>query len=279
MTMTAPTFRQAAFAAALLGPESMVPPGLAHGTKPHRFEVYRRNVQAGLARALAARFPVVLALVGETFFMAMARDFALRHPPASPVLLEYGRALPDFIRGFDPAQEVPYLADVAALESARSEAWHAPACQVADPDALHADDLAEARLRLQPSLRVVRSQHPVLAIWARHQHDDHGGHETPIDWQPQSVAIHRQGMEVVQEALTPAEAAFLSRLLGGATIGAALHAAAAEDPAFDATDAFVWLLTRGLVVALLPGLYTHEEHSNVAQRQHDDATAAVGGDG
>jgi hypothetical protein len=270
--MAAPSFRQAAFAAALLGPEPVVPPGLAAGTKPHRFEVYRRNVQAGLARALAARFPVVRALVGEAFFTAMARDFALRHPPASPVLLEYGRDLPAYIRGFAPADAVPYLADVAALETARGEAWHAPSHPAADPATLHADDLAEARLLLQPSLRVVRSPHPVLAIWAHHQED--GG---TIDWQPQSVALHRHGMEVVQEAVAPGEAEFLARLLAGATIGAAFHAAAAEDGAFDATAAFAWLLARELVVALVPGIQTHGEQSDVARQEHGAARAGVVG--
>ena len=269
--MPTPTFRQASFAASLLGPDFGVPPGLAAGTPPHRFEVYRRNVQAGLVRALAARFPVVQSLVGEAFFMAMARDFALRLPPASPVLLEYGRDLPSFIRGFAPAEAVPYLADVAALETARSEAWHAPSCPAAEPDALQADDLAEARLRLQPSMRLVLSPHPVLAIWKHHQ--DSG---MTIDWQPQSVVVHRQGMSVVQEEVPQGHAAFFARLLAGETIGAAFHAAASTDRNFDASTAFAWLLARGLIVAMVPDNKNRGEQNNGTFAEHGAAARELG---
>jgi hypothetical protein len=247
--MTSPRFCQAAFTAALLAQDSTLPPGLAAGTPPHRFEVYRRNVQAGLARALAARFPVVQALVGEAFFMAMAREFATHHPPASPVLIEFGHALPDFLRGFAPAASVPYLADVAALETARTDAWHAPELPMADPADLQGDDLAELRLMLQPSLRLVRSPHPVLSIWQRHA--DSG---VAVAWAPQSVAVFRQGRGVVQEAVAPDMAAFLGGLLAGAAIGTAFHLAVGTGPDFDATAAFAWLLTHGLIAG--PGLGT-----------------------
>jgi hypothetical protein len=59
-----------------------------------RFAVYRNNVQHGLTRALAARFPVVEALVGAEFFTAMARVFAAEAPPRDPVLLRWGDAFP-----------------------------------------------------------------------------------------------------------------------------------------------------------------------------------------
>jgi hypothetical protein len=72
---------QKAFAEALLDSAKPLPLGLRSwtGAAPtRRYGVYRNNVATGLARALAARFPVTEKIVGEEFFTAMARD------PASP---------------------------------------------------------------------------------------------------------------------------------------------------------------------------------------------------
>ncbi|KAG0919362.1 hypothetical protein G6F31_021147 [Rhizopus arrhizus] len=55
----------------------------------------------------------------------MARVFAAATPPSSPVLLHYGAEFPDFIASFPPAEPLPYLADVARIERAATEAFHA----------------------------------------------------------------------------------------------------------------------------------------------------------
>ncbi|MBL8587921.1 MAG: putative DNA-binding domain-containing protein, partial [Methylobacteriaceae bacterium] len=109
-----------AFAAALLSPGAPAPPGLTtwNGSDPaRRFAVYRNNVVVSLIEALSGAFPVTRELVGEEFFRAMAREFALGHPPRSPVMARFGEELPGFIAAFAPARELPWLADVAALEA------------------------------------------------------------------------------------------------------------------------------------------------------------------
>ena len=119
---------QASFAAPLLDRTLPPPSGLASwtGAEPvTRYGVYRNNVATGLARALAARFPVTEKIVGEEFFTAMARDYVLLHPPSSPVLLHYGHGFADFVAGFAPAASLPYLADIVRLEDAQVQAYHA----------------------------------------------------------------------------------------------------------------------------------------------------------
>ena len=68
----------AAFAEALLSPESDHPPGLRtwNGSDPGpRFAVYRNNLVVSLVDALADTYPVVQEMVGVEFFRAMAREF------------------------------------------------------------------------------------------------------------------------------------------------------------------------------------------------------------
>jgi hypothetical protein len=111
-----------------------VPHGVtAHTGAPHarRFAVYRNNVVTGLIRTMKTRFPATERAVGDEFFAAMAHAFVTAHPPRSPILMTYGDDFPAFIAGFPPAADVPYLADVARIEAARTRAYHA-----ADADAI-----------------------------------------------------------------------------------------------------------------------------------------------
>ncbi len=74
----------------------------------------------------------------------------------------------DFIHRFEPAAGLPYLPDVARIERAWVEAYHAPDARSLSPAAfarVSAGDLPKLRVALHPSLRVVRSRFPALRIW------------------------------------------------------------------------------------------------------------------
>jgi hypothetical protein len=164
------TESQAAFATALLDPALPVPPALRSRGAPagaDRFAVYRNNVVVGLIEGLREAYPVVCRLVGDEFFRATAGIFARVQPPRSPVMLEYGEGFAEFIEGFAPAASVPYLADVARLERAWVEAYHAAE---AEPLA-RADAANGAALRLHPAVRLVCSRFPILTIWQANQTD------------------------------------------------------------------------------------------------------------
>src|SRR5260370_12982563 len=163
--------RQRGFAAAILDPALPMPDGLVgpdHEPGPKRFAVYRNNVVAGLTETLKDAFPAVHRIVGTDFFRAMARAYVMVEPPRSPIMLDYGAGFPDFIRQFDPAAGLPYLADVARIERAWTEAYHTPEASPIDLAVLAAippERLPEIRLRLHPSIRLVWSQYPALTIW------------------------------------------------------------------------------------------------------------------
>lgn len=249
----AAAFSARRFAAAALDPGTPEPGGGAAMHRAHRFAVYRNNVLGGLVRALEARFPVVRRLVGDEFFAAMAAAFAARHPPRSPLMFEYGAGFDGFVARFPPAAGLPYLADVAALELARGQAFHAADAAplpVAAFAAHAARDPAGLRLSLHPSLAVLRSRHPLLSIWAAHRA---AGEPAPITaWQPEDALVFRDGDAVAVLALPPGEAAFHGALLRHLPLGEASAAACAEAPGFDAGAALARLIGNGLIVALQP---------------------------
>jgi hypothetical protein len=177
---------QAAFATALFDPKLPVPPDLRSFGEPagaDRFAVYRNNVMVGLIDGLRDAYPVLCRLVGDEFFRAMAGIFARAHPPRSPVMLEYGEDLADFIAEFPPAAGLPYLADVARLERAWVEAYHAAE---AEPLATSGSGAAQ-QFRLHPAARLVRSPFAVLAIWETNR----SGAE------PQPLALSDKGENVL----------------------------------------------------------------------------------
>ena len=156
------------FAAAILDPSLAVPPHLVGPDgepSPKRFAVYRNNVVVGLTEALRANFPVACRIVGEEFFQEMARAYISSYPPHSPILLDYGISFAGFIADFEPAASLPYLPDVARIERAWTEAYHAHEAEPIDAEVLASipsDQTANICFAVHPSLRIVRSQFPAL---------------------------------------------------------------------------------------------------------------------
>lgn len=242
------------FAKALLDPARPVPDAIAaqSGGSEDRFAVYRNNVVVGIGDSLAATYPVVAALVGAEFFNAMAGVFVRSMPPTSPIMIDYGGDLADFIAGFTAADGLPYLADVARLEWAISRAYHAAD---AEPITLAAlAGIAEAALgcvrpRLHPSLRLVRSPWPIAAIWRAHQGGDPATASAALPETGECAMVVRPGLEVDIRVLDGAVFDFVAALAAGETLDAALERLATAD-APDAAVCLAQLFETGAVVGI-----------------------------
>lgn len=244
---------QRAFARALVG-AGAPPAGLAtwNGSDPaQRFAIYRNNVIVSLVDALADAFPVVAELVGPDFFRAMAREFARAHPPRSAILARYGDALPAFVERFAPARALPYLADVARLEIAWMQAFHAADMTPLGADAFAAHAAAKiltARAALHPSVRIVSSRYAVASIWLAHRGD---GDLAAVDpFVGERALVARPALDVRVRLLDPGGFAFLRALAAGMSVEAALRAAMAADRAFEPRAALALAMTEGLVTGL-----------------------------
>ncbi|GID08086.1 DUF2063 domain-containing protein [Pseudomonas sp. 008] len=243
---------QAAFASALLDPQRPCPEGVfsANGADPaSRFAVYRNNVQSSLINALAVSYPVVMQLVGDEFFRAMAGLYVQSCPPQSPLINDYGKDFAEFIDSFEPAASVPYLADMARLERLRVQAYHAADAQplsheqiatvLSDPQAL-----SELTVGLHPSLNLLASAFAVVAIWAEHQQDStlagmdlsHG----------QNALVLRNGLEVEVFAIDHGASTFIQNLRLGLPLSQVLETA----PAFDLSQTLALLISHNAITHL-----------------------------
>ncbi len=220
------TDRARLFSTAVRTPDEAVPQEIRKtNNQPSlkRFNVYRNNVASSLRSAMAATYPVVEALVGAEFFAPMAQAYVADNIPSSPVLLEYGENFAKFLERFEPVRQLAYLPDVARVEWAFNESFHAKDAEPLTIQALSALDpqaLNRVRFALHPSLRLIRSSWPVLSIWQAHQQDDPAAHMEKIADPRQSEAgfVVRPKLEVTATIVPVAAVEFLTGLSGGKTL-------------------------------------------------------------
>jgi hypothetical protein len=129
-----------------------------------RLAVYRNTVLSGLCDALRSSYPATEKVLGSDFFEQTALAFVRERPPGGPVLARYGAGFPGHLCALPSLAELPYVADLARLEWAIDQAGleheHHATCFAL------AIDGGEARITLDPSLRLFESATRVHAIWS-----------------------------------------------------------------------------------------------------------------
>jgi putative DNA-binding protein len=248
----------AAFASALLDPERTTPAALvgpAGKMAGKRYDVYRNNVTASLIEALAAIYPAVQRITGAEFFRAMARFHVRATPPTSPLLFEYGREFPAFIETYEYAQGMPWLADVARIERAWLDAYHAADAAILSAEALAAIpsvQLASAVFAPHSATRVVRSHFSAVTIFAANRAEGAVNH---IDaGTAEDALITRPDMEVVVRHLPEGGAVFLTSLMSGCSLGEAAASALQTSPDFDISANIAGMIEAGAFTTINLGV-------------------------
>lgn len=219
--MSALAALQRAFARAIeAGDDSIAERVRPGSTMPGaRVAFYRASVRARRRDALAETYPVVRRLAGEDWFGEIARRYCGAHPPRSGDLALFGDRFADVLATDRDPQRLPYLADVARLEWACHESFHAADAGPLDAVALEkvaAERQGEVRLVLHPSVRLLESRHPIAAI---HQANQPGRDGTPSrKVGPDRVLVHRARGLVRVRSVEAHEWAVLRAFEGGATL-------------------------------------------------------------
>lgn len=205
-----------------------------------------------LADALREDYPKLAALLGGERFLALAEAYARQHPSDRPDLGQFGRRLPAFLRRF-PAPERGDLADLAALEWARSEVFFEAPATHAGRDALAGlgpEAFLDARLELVPAFRLLVLDHDAAAVWRLLERGEPAGPPLPG---PVAVAVWRAGFDVFHARVDLDEALALEAAGRGEPMARVCAAfGRATDPAGAAFAALASWLDEGWVAAVLP---------------------------
>ncbi len=218
------------------------------------FAVYRNTVMKGCVDALLANFPAVTRLVGEAWLGAAAAVFVRDRLPRQPSLVDYGADFPDFLAGFAPAAELPYLADVARLDRWWTEAHVAadaerfPAAMIAS---LNVEQLGRSVLHPHPSARWHWfDAQPIYSIWRGNRDCVNADALSTIEWHGEGVLLVRPDDSVDAIAVSAAECALLDACGRGALLGDAGAVALAIDADVDLTGLLARLLRAGAFAGL-----------------------------
>lgn len=218
-----------------------------------RLRVYRNNALLNLTGALEAVYPVVRRVVGEGFFRYAAAQYIARHPSCSGDLHEFGERFPAFLQFFAPASELVYLPDVARLEWAYHEVFHAaghPPLDLAALARVSAERQAELRFELHPAARLLESAFPILRIWQANQDDRVG--DLPVDLSEGGIKlliVRRENLDIEFCPLEDGEFDLLRALAGNGDFASACERAMAAQPTFDLPACFGRHVLRGTLVA------------------------------
>lgn len=242
---------QHAFAQALMAPHpANTPASMAALAAQPGFSVYRNTVMKGCIDALQANYPAVVRLTGDDWFRAAAAVYVRETPPEDPTLLYYGASFAAFLAHFEPAQELPYLPDVARLDHLWTQAHTARDDTTLDAAAiatLAPEKLAVTVLHPHAAARWAWfADAPAFSIWSRNRAgDDITGATWEPEWQAEGALLTRTNGAVEWNALNAAGCAFLDACASGGTLTQATGAALAADAAADLQQLMHTLLYAG----------------------------------
>lgn len=221
-----------------------------------RLRIYRHSCNEIQVGALRATYPAVLALVGPAFFEQTARGYRRAHPSASGNLQGFGASFADYLITLSSLAGYPYLPDVARLEWRRQLAVSAVEMDRVDaacPVDVSMAALQRQRVRLDPSVQLLRSPHAVMTLWRWCLAPSA---PAPAVDEGEQVLLWRDGTEVVMAMLAAATFRCIEMLADGRDLTTARAAACDVDNEFCLESCLSDLLAQGLIVA-----FTDEETS------------------
>jgi hypothetical protein len=233
------------FTRGLLDPDAPVPPEVKGGSA-RRFGVYRNNVTVGLVRTMESNFPIVRRLLGEEYFAGFAREFVQKHPPRSPLLIEYGADFSEYLGADGDLKEYPYLGDIARLEHCVRLSYHEADSAVLAADDLtniSEEDLMDATFTPHPAMAIIESHFAIFDIYRANRGEKIGSVDNVL--QPQAVLITRPLFDVQQHLLTPPQLVFFKTIASGQMFGDAAEVAFTESKDFDLASTISLMLSSG----------------------------------
>lgn len=215
---------------------------LGEGRNPlTRAMMVHRNTSVRAAQdALAANYPVVQALFGETAFQGCAATFVAAEPPREARLNSYGGGFAKFLETYTPAMTAPYISEVARLERLYNEALFARDAQVLNGVEAAAQLRLDHKLSLHPAIRYATFQSPAVSIWRAHRE---GTALEDILWRSEAVLVTRPGAVVLVQTLPQGAKEFLDACAQDQSIAEA--ALIANNAGADIANVFRLLIEAG----------------------------------
>ncbi len=134
--------------------------------------IYKNNVRAALQKCLAIVYPVCLKILGEKYFKQLARAYIADYPSKHYDLNHYGEYFSHFVSlqclKRDELRHYLYLSDLVKLEWIHHQVYFASNSKGFDYGGfskLTEQQQEKCVFKLEPSLKYIKSDYPILSIW------------------------------------------------------------------------------------------------------------------
>lgn len=215
-----------------------------------RLQIYQNNFFEIMHETLKSIFPTVQRLVGDDFFAAASQSYIRQYPSMSGDLAQLGKQFPGFLADFIPARGLIYLPEVAALDWAYHEVFHAadhPPFAIEKLQALQPEYYGKIKFIVHPASRILACQFPLLKIWQICQ-DEATSEYVALDAGGDDILVIRRELTVRFEKLTKGEAALLIALSNGAIFEEACALALNAEPAYQVDFHLQHCLFSGIII-------------------------------
>jgi hypothetical protein len=186
---------------------------LVHGDErlsaAERIGIYADAYFLRLLGCLGEEFPATLAVLGAENFAALDKGYLLAYPPTEPSILYAGCYLADFLSDHPFAERWPFIAELARLERAVLDVFHAadaPALGIEALRAVPSEEWPAVKLRAHPAVKVVRSEWRLADVlqaveqgreWNDPEHED----TSVLVWRQNALVYYRSLERLERDAL------------------------------------------------------------------------------
>jgi hypothetical protein len=206
-------------------------------TASQRLAVYSHAYFARLLEVLAELFPCLRHAVGDELFAEFVAGYLAAYPPTSYTLHRLADHFPEYLETTRP-QDAPALAfvvDLARLEQAIDRVFDGPGPEELPPFAFPGEgaNAEQLQLTLVPGMELLALRFPAssyFTVWKNGDADQ---------WPPataQYVALFRREYVVRRFELSRVQYVLLEQIASGATLAAAIDAAASCDVDMDSSE-------------------------------------------
>lgn len=207
--------------------------------------VYRDGYTARMSEALGETFEACWRVLGDEEFLDACKMFCRSVPSTSHNLSDYGFSFPDFLLNRCQAHE-PFIADLARLEWAYKELFHAAPHQALTAEQLSAAVKPSSVFVFGHAVQLLSFNHSVVNIWKRDRSD-----ATPLsrsDWDgPQQVLMYKgANHKIFTRILAAPEASVITSLFNGMSLESTLASSSLDESA--ARNFFTFISQSGLIV-------------------------------
>jgi hypothetical protein len=182
-----------------------------------RVDIYANMYFYRILDVLKEDFPATLAVLGAARFHNLVTGYLIEYPPAHFSISHAGNHLADFLRDHPLRDEFPFLADLARLERALIDVFHAADAAPLDAEQMRAiapEDWPSLKLALHPANQILELEWNGAAILKA---VEQGEEPSPPVRNATSLLVWRNRHRVYYRAIDSVERDALDAIAKGTT--------------------------------------------------------------